>query len=78
MQRGRGLGRRELGIVLAILILLARVVGVIIIVMGRWGGRLASAANLPLLRLGPRAQLLFDRLHQRAVIIELAHVAAYA
>ena len=34
MQRGRGLGRRELGIVMAILIVLALVVGALIIVKG--------------------------------------------
>ena len=39
------------------------------------GRRLALVANLPSLRLGPRAQLLLDGVHQRAVIIELAHVA---
>jgi hypothetical protein len=34
MKQGRELGRRELGIVLAILVLLALAVGAIIIVMG--------------------------------------------
>ena len=34
MDRGRGLGKRELGIVLAILIFLALVVGVLFVVVG--------------------------------------------
>ena len=38
------------------------------------GGFLACVAVC----LGLRAQLLFDRLHQRAIIIRLSHITAYA